>query len=76
MTGIKKATRLFGGGSHIVCLDKSASCTTSIWRYNNHHHNNNCGNWGNDIICIILQHEGCICCKYTPAVSKKELSKQ
>ena len=25
---------------------------------------------------MILQHEGCMFCKYTPAVSKKELSKQ
>ena len=28
---------------------------------------------GDDIINCILQHEGCMFCKYTPAVLKKEL---
>ena len=40
---------------------------------NNDHHNNYAADVRDDIINCILQHEGCMYCKYTPAVLKKEL---
>jgi hypothetical protein len=67
-----KKPAFVGGGLYLVLFTINLS-TSMQSRYNNHHHNDNDCNCIEKGICPVVQHEGCMFCKYTPAVSKKEL---